>query len=215
MTIDILNKEGKKTGTMALPKEVFDVRWSPEAVHQSLLATAANARVSTAHTKSRGEVSGGGKKPWRQKGTGRARHGSIRSPIWKGGGVAFGPRNERVFLKKVNKKMKCFALASILSKRHKEKRFFVYDSLAFEPAKTHTVADFLKRRVGERPSVLFVRDSANRSLLSASRNIPRVEVATPSSLDVSACIGKANIIFEAPALEALVARLKEDKKGKK
>lgn len=213
MNVDILNKEGKKTGTMELPKEFFGVRWSPEAVHLTVLAAAANARKQTAHAKNRGEVRGGGKKPWRQKGTGRARHGSTRSPIWKGGGVTFGPRNERVFEKKVNKKMKRFALASILSKRFADKKIFVYDSLVFEPAKTKTVADFLKRRFGERPSVLFIRETKNRSLALSARNIPRVEAVTANLLDASVCTGKANVVFEKDALEALITRIKHE--GKK
>ena len=102
--IKVYNLEGKKTGEMELPPEVFDVKFKDSLVHQVYVAHISNARKTLAHTKTKGEVRGGGKKPWKQKGTGRARHGSIRSPLWKGGGITFGPRSERNFSKKINKR---------------------------------------------------------------------------------------------------------------
>jgi large subunit ribosomal protein L4 len=103
---DVYNLKNEKVGTMELPADIFGARWNASLVKQVLEAQLANRREPWAHTKTRGEVSGGGRKPWRQKGTGKARHGSTRSPIWVGGGVAHGPRNDRDYSQKVNKKMK-------------------------------------------------------------------------------------------------------------
>ena len=120
MNADVYNLKNEKVGTVELPESVFGVRWSPVLVKQVAEAQSANARDPWAHTKTRGEVRGGGRKPWRQKGTGRARHGSIRSPLWVGGGKAHGPRNERDYSQKVNKKMKRTALFSVLSRKAKD-----------------------------------------------------------------------------------------------
>src|SRR3954466_2367188 len=106
MKTDIYNTEGKKAGSIDLPEAVFNQPWNNALIHQVVVSMQANARTNVAHTKDRGEVRGGGRKPWQQKGTGRARHGSIRSPIWKGGGVTHGPRNEKVFSRAIPKKMR-------------------------------------------------------------------------------------------------------------
>lgn len=212
MTIDVLNKEGKKVEAIELPQDIFGVRWNSRAVHQTIVASQTNARKPVAHTKGRGQVSGGGKKPWRQKGTGRSRHGSSRSPIWKGGGTTFGPTNERVFEKKVNKKMKRFALTSLMSRKLKEKKIFVFDSLSFEPAKTKSVADFLRLRMGVRPSVLFVRDSKNTTLPRVARNVPRVDVVSALNIDSFSCASREKVVFEKSALTAFIARMQKENK---
>ena len=103
MLVNTYNQKGEKVGQTLLPREIFGVEINPDLVHQVVVSQMANRRKVIAHTKTRGEVRGGGKKPWRQKGTGRARHGSIRSPIWKGGGVVFGPRKEKIFKKEIPK----------------------------------------------------------------------------------------------------------------
>src|SRR3989344_1678996 len=117
METNIYNQEGKEVGKVSLPTAVFGVKWNPDLVHQAVVAMEANARTPVAHTKSRADVRGGGRKPWKQKGTGRARHGSTRSPIWVGGGVAHGPTNEKIFAKKINKKMRTKALYTVLSQK--------------------------------------------------------------------------------------------------
>ena len=119
MKVDLYNQEGKVTGQVELPKEIFDIELSKDLVHQVVVSQMANRRQGTAHTKDRGDVSGGGRKPWRQKGTGRARHGSTRSPIWKGGGVTFGPLNSKVYKKIVPKKIKRVALFMVYLKKQK------------------------------------------------------------------------------------------------
>lgn len=132
----VYDMKGGKAGTIVLPAEIFSAPWNADLVHQVVVGMQANARIVTAHTKFRGEVSGGGKKPWKQKGTGRARHGSTRSPIWKGGGVTHGPRAEKVYEVKINRKMRTAALASVLSRKFKDGEIIFVDSLSFATPKT-------------------------------------------------------------------------------
>ncbi len=128
--------QGKETGKVLLPEHVFGVAWNADLVQQVVTAMQANARNPIAHTKDRGEVSGTGKKPWKQKGTGSARHGSRRSPIWRTGGVAHGPRNERTYDQKINKKMRAKALYCVLSKKLKAGHILFVDTLSFTTPKT-------------------------------------------------------------------------------
>ncbi len=136
MNTTIYKQDGSKGGSIQLPETVFGVPFNPDLVHEVVVAMQANARAGTAHTKDRSEVAGGGKKPWRQKGTGRARHGSRRSPIWTGGGVTFGPRNEKDFSKKINKKVRAKALASVLSKKYSDGEVVVVEKFDFAEPKT-------------------------------------------------------------------------------
>jgi large subunit ribosomal protein L4 len=131
MDAKIYNQKGKESGKVTLPDAVFAMQWNADLVHQVAVGMMSNARDPIAHTKTRGEVRGGGKKPWQQKGLGRARHGSSRSPIWVGGGVAHGPRNDKNYTKKINKKMKTAALYSILSKKLKDNEIIFLDTLSF------------------------------------------------------------------------------------
>lgn len=128
---------------MALPAETFGVSMNADLVHQVIVSMQSNARANTAHTKDRSEVAGGGKKPWQQKGTGRARHGSSRSPIWTGGGVAHGPRNERNYTKKINKNVRAKALACVLSAKLEEGTMVLVDALPFSGPKTALARTFL------------------------------------------------------------------------
>lgn len=136
MESTIYNQKGAETGKIKLPERVFAVPWNESLVHQVAVSMMGNERNPIAHTKNRGEVSGTGKKPWRQKGTGRARHGSRRSPIWVGGGVSGGPRNERDYGRKINKKMKTKALFSVLSRKLKDEEIIFLSDLSFRLPKT-------------------------------------------------------------------------------
>ena len=120
MELVVYNQEGKKVGSQKVPSNIFGLKMNQALVHQVYTIKLANQRVNYAHTKTRADKRGGGRKPWRQKGTGRARHGSVRSPLWVGGGVTFGPRREQVFSKKINKKMNKKAIAIVLSSKAKE-----------------------------------------------------------------------------------------------
>jgi large subunit ribosomal protein L4 len=136
METNVYNQNGEKVGVVQAPESLFGVRWNPDLVHQVVTSMRANEREPIAHTKDRSEVRGGGKKPWRQKGTGRARHGSRRSPIWSGGGVAHGPRNERDFSTRISRKMKSAALASVISKKFSDGEIVFVDGLSLPAPKT-------------------------------------------------------------------------------
>ena len=123
--------DGKKAGTTELPPDIFAVKWRPDLVHQVTTAIQANLRQNRAHTKDRAEVSGGGKKPWKQKGTGQARVGSSRSPLWRHGGITFGTRTERDYGEKVNKKMRAQALLSALSRKAQDGELIFVDKFEF------------------------------------------------------------------------------------
>ncbi len=198
MKCEVYNQEGKEIGQTLLPKEIFDVKFNPDLVHQVVVSQMANRRKVIAHTKTRGEVSGGGRKPWRQKGTGRARHGSIRSPLWRKGGVTFGPTKERVFKKKINKKMKRLALFMVLSVKVKNNRLIVLDKISLEqppkdPAlnlkagptgqvKTKWMAKILKNLPIE-GSILIALPKVEKNLILAARNLPKVATIEARNLN--------------------------------
>lgn len=144
METTVFNQAGKEAGTVTLPENVFGVTWNPDLVHEVVIGMQANARASTAHTKDRSEVRGGGKKPWKQKGTGRARHGSRRSPIWVGGGVAHGPRSDKDYSVKINKKVRAKALATTLSKKFADSEVIFVDAFTFAEPKTAEAKEAIK-----------------------------------------------------------------------
>jgi len=144
MNTVVYNAQGKETGNTNLPDAVFALPWNADLVHQVVVAMEANARTPIAHVKMRGEVSGTGKKPWKQKGTGRARHGSRRSPIWVGGGVAHGPRNDKDYSQKINKKMAKKALHTVLSAKLRDGELMIVNTLSVDAPKTTWAKDVLK-----------------------------------------------------------------------
>ncbi|NCO80249.1 50S ribosomal protein L4 [bacterium] len=183
MKYTVYNQEGKEVGTTLLPKEIFDVKISPDLVHQVVVSQMANRRKVIAHTKTRAEVRGGGRKPWRQKGTGRARVGSIRSPLWKGGGVIFGPRKERVFKKEIPKKMKRLALFMVLSGKIKNNLLILLDKLKIEKPKTKEMTEILKKLPCKNESSLIALPELNKNLILAARNIPDIETIQAKDLN--------------------------------
>jgi len=187
---DVYNQKGEKTGTADLPAEIFGVEINPDLVRQVLTAQMANSRQVSAHTKGRGEVRGGGKKPWRQKGTGRARHGSIRSPIWKGGGVTFGPTKERNFKLKINKKMKRQALFMAISGKRNDGELVLVDDLRIAEPKTKLVAAiFSNLKSGTKKELnkgtLVVLAEKDENFIRAAKNIPYLKTAPANSLNVA------------------------------
>ncbi len=172
METTVYNQSGKETGKIKLPEAVFGLAWNADLVHQVVVSMTSSMRHSIANTKTRGEVRGGGKKPWQQKGTGRARHGSTRSPIWVGGGIAHGPRADKNYDRKINKKAKSKALYTILSKKFKDGEILFIDSLSFATPKAadakSTLLAFSKIKGFEK----FATKPRNVAILSVDKKTP-------------------------------------------
>lgn len=196
MKIPLYNLQGETVGETEVSDAVFARRWNGALVKQVIVAQQANRRQPTAHTKTRGEVSGGGRKPWRQKHTGRARHGSIRSPLWKGGGVTHGPRKDRDYSQKVNRKMRRIAVHTVLSRKLKDGELRVIDSLRATSPKTKDFAPFMKPY----RSALLVPGSENKLVFRVSRNIPKVGTLHAQSLNVEEVLKYKHVLIEQQAV---------------
>jgi len=183
MLVNTYNQNGEKIGQTRLPSEIFDVKLNSDLIHQVVVSQMANRRRVIAHTKGRGEVRGGGRKPWRQKGTGRARHGSIRSPLWRGGGVTFGPTKERVFKKKIPKKMRRKALFMVLSGKVKNNLLILLDKLKIEEPKTKLIVDILRKLPSKEESCLIVLPDYDKNIVLATRNLPDVDTIWAGNLN--------------------------------
>lgn len=197
METTVYNQAGKESGKISLPESVFGLPWNADLVHQVIAAFKSNARTPVAHTKTRGEVRGGGIKPWQQKGTGRARHGSIRSPLWRHGGVTHGPRNDRNFDRKINKKMNAKALYTILSRKYRDGEILFVDALSFERPKTKEAKGVLvslsavkgfKTLVSKKKNSAYIAtDSKNIVVEKSFNNFPNLvvnEIRNLNALDV-------------------------------
>lgn len=197
METTIYTKDGKAAGQLTLPEAVFGAAWNATLVHEVVTSMQSNARAGTANTKGRGDVRGGGKKPWRQKGTGRARHGSTRSPIWAGGGVAHGPTSEKDYTKKLNKNVRAKALAAVLSKKQADGEVIFIDAITMaEPkaaaAKEMVVAiakgskheDLAKKRKNAAVVVLTARDLATEKSFRNFGNLTVVQAKDINPVDL-------------------------------
>src|SRR3989344_2034754 len=194
---EVYNQTGKSAGKIKLPEEIFGLNWNSDLVHQVILAMQANARTPVAHTKTRGEVSGTGKKPWKQKGTGRARHGSRRSPIWVGGGVAHGPRNDKSYTQKINKKMKIKALFTALSQKFRDGEIMFVEEILLKNIKTKDaniilnnlskISGFTRIIGGKKENTYITVPAKNDKVKKSFSNIPSVavdEIKNINTLDV-------------------------------
>ena len=190
--INVLNMEGKEVGKLTLSEEVFGQPLNEALIHQVVVAQAANNRQGTKSTLTRSEVRGGGIKPWRQKGTGRARQGSIRSPQWKGGGVVFAPK-PRDFSKDINVKMRRNALKSALSTKVADGEFVVLDKIELKEAKTKLVAAMLEN-LDMKKSVLVVLPEKDEMFLRAGANIEKLSVTYAELLNVTEVVKNMNIV---------------------
>jgi len=185
----VYNQKGEEVETTLLSKEIFEVAVNPDLVYQIVTSQMANRRKRIAHTKGRGEVSGGGKKPWRQKGTGRARVGSNRSPLWRGGGITFGPTKERVFKKKLNKKMQRKALFMILSSKVKNGLTLFFDKINIEKPKTKILAEIIKnwklktKIFSKKGSCLIVLDELKKDVILATKNLSGIKTIQAKDLN--------------------------------
>lgn len=210
MKTDLYNMKGEKTGEVTLPKEVFGVEANPDLIYQVMRMQMLSRRQNTAQAKDRSEVRGGGKKPWRQKGTGRARHGSRRSPIWKGGGVTFGPTTQRNYKKKINKKVKRLAVCMVLSaKKEKNFIFFVSDLNVKEP-KTKEMREFLKKTFCDK-STLVVLPEMNKNLILSLRNIEEVDTIQAKDINALDLLSYKYLIMPEKSIKVIKETIKNEK----
>lgn len=208
MEANIYNQKGEVAGKLTLPERVFAAKWRSDLVHQVVEGMRSNKRAGTADTKGRGEVSGGGKKPWKQKGTGRARHGSSRSPIWVGGGVTHGPLAEKNYKKKISKKMRAQALFSVLSRKFKDGEVLFVDTLTLSKIKTKdavTVVEKLAKASGwkdlataKKTKALVALHTRSESAEKSYRNIPALETSFIKNLNPLEVLNHKYLIIENP-----------------
>jgi large subunit ribosomal protein L4 len=218
MESTVYNQKGEQSGKIKLPEDIFGLPWNGDLVHQVMVSMRSSARKPIAHTKNRGEVAGGGKKPWKQKGTGRARHGSIRSPIWVGGGVTHGPRNDKNYYRKVNRKMKLKALFTILSKKLEDNEILFVDKLSFDTPKTKNglfVLNALSKTPGfknllnkNKNSALIALSEKDKNTVLSLRNFSNIVIDEVKNLNPLTALGSKYVIFSNPknSLDILSAK---------
>ncbi|MCD5382228.1 MAG: 50S ribosomal protein L4 [Candidatus Pacebacteria bacterium] len=217
LEVSVYAADGKEASTVALPEAVFGASWNADLVHEVVVAQQSNARGGNAHTKDRSEVRGGGKKPWRQKGTGRARHGSRRSPIWTGGGVTFGPRNEKDYSKKTNANARAKALASVLSKKHTDGEVIFMSELTFSEPKTAeakkvlSALESVKEGIASKKNnaVLIALTARDEAVEKSFRNFGNVHVTQVKDMNVVDLLTYKYVVVAKPAdaLEVLERRV--------
>lgn len=200
--VKVYNLEGKEVDSIELNPSIFAVAPNKILIAQAVRVQEANAREAVAHTKTRAEVRGGGKKPWKQKGTGRARAGSSRSPIWIGGGITFGPRSDRNFSLSINKKQKRKALFMTLTDKVQDNKLIVVDSFALKGSKTKDLAQVLKK-LNITSSALLATAGKNDELVHASGNLKKVEAIRANSLNVVDVLKHGYLVIEKDSLPVI------------
>ena len=184
-TVSVYNQKGESIKRQKLNDQIFDCKSQKEIIHQVVVLSLANKRHPFAHTLKKGDVRGGGKKPWRQKGTGRARAGSIRSPLWRGGGITFGPNKERNYSKKINKKIKRKALYMCLSDKVEDKKLYVLDKIELSEIKTKKFVDILNKLIPEKNKKILLALSGNdKNIIKSAHNIEKLRTMPVESLNV-------------------------------
>jgi large subunit ribosomal protein L4 len=204
MKVDLYKQSGEKSGTLELPKEIFEIPFNEELIHQALVRQLANKRVAIAHTKTRGEVRGGGRKPFRQKGTGNARQGTIRSPLLRGGGIIFGPRNNRNFAKDMPKKQRRKALFSALSEKARNNEIIGLEAYEAKEPKAKDFAAMLKKLPVERNALVVIPEK-NEIIQKSSSNLANAKTILAGYLNIHDLQKYKKIIF----LKDSVAKLQE------
>lgn len=205
--LSVYTLDGKKSGTVAVADAVYAAESNPALLHQVVTAYASNRRQSTAHTKTRGERSGSGKKPWKQKGTGRARVGDKRNPVWRKGGVAFGPRNERNFTKKTTLQMRRRALAIALSEKVRADALVVVENFTLPEIKTKLMAQALTALQVTPKTCVIAMGADERASARASRNIPGVTSRSLSTVNAHDLLGSAVLVLSKAGVKALEEKL--------
>lgn len=224
MDATLYNIKGEKAGKVSIPENIFGLQWNADLVHQVVLGMQSNARTSSAHTKGSGDVRGGGKKPWAQKGTGRARHGSSRSPIWVGGGVSHGPRNMTDFSKTITRQMRQKALLVTLSRKFKDNEIVFVDSLEMSEPKTKNAKVVIgalgKEFAGlasKKNAALIALPTAHEATLKSFRNFGNVHAIDVRNLNPVAVLSAKYLVIANPeaAFATLAAKKVASAKGKK
>ena len=220
MESTVYNQKGRAEGNITLPEKLFNVPWNADLVHQVVSVMQGNARQGSAHSKNRGEVRGGGKKPWQQKGTGRARHGSIRSPLWVGGGATFGPRNDKNYKRDLSRSMKTKALTSMLSKKYRDGEVAFISDISFAEPKTKEALATLTSLTGikgfegistkKSNAVLLALPSRNVNVEKSFRNVGKVVVDEVRNLNPVDLLTHRYLFIVSPeqSIETLKARLR-------
>lgn len=202
MQVEVFNKDGQKTGTVELNDSIFAAEPNESAMHRSVVAHLANKRQGTRKTKVRSEVRGGGRKPWKQKGRGTARAGSIRSPLWTGGGTIHGPKAFE-YKMKLNKKENKLARISALSSRISEENFKIVDDFNLDSYKTKEIAGMIKNLELENNSILFVIPEKDDTLYRSARNIDKLHVLTAEQISAYDILSHKKILFLKGAIEKI------------
>ncbi len=203
MKLKVYNLEGKETGQVELADAVFNVPVKSEVVHEVFVAQNNNQREPWADTKNRGEVRGGGRKPWQQKGTGRARHGSIRSPIWKGGGVAFGPLSIRNYKTKINKKTRRTAIKMCLSDKAQNGALWVVENFDLAEPKTKLFARVLKALPAKQHSFLVITPELDKKVMLATGNLPKVATVRAADINVLELLGSQALVASVASIKKI------------
>ena len=208
MKISVYNQSGEIVGQTLLPKGIFDIDINSDLLWQVVRSYTSNQRQGSAHTKTKGEVSGGGKKPWRQKGTGRSRHSSIRSPLWRGGGTVFGPRNDKVWKQKINKKMARKSLLMALSSKAKEENIVVLEDLKLNEVKTREVAKIianLRTKIVnfKKAKTLVVLSNFDKDLIRAAKNIVDLKTIEARNLNALEILSFKYLLMTKDTISAL------------
>jgi large subunit ribosomal protein L4 len=217
--INVYNQKAEILEEIKLSKDVFGLEANEDLIHQAVVSQESNKRQVLANTKTKAEVRGGGKKPWRQKGTGRARAGSTRSPIWIGGGITFGPRKNRNFTKKINKKMKQKALMMVLSDKVSSDNIVVVDKVDIDEFKTKKFDNFLKKmesifsakKDNVKRSFLFVNDVKNEKLLMSSKNLTGFSMINLENLNIIDLLKYKNLLITKSAIQVINDRYSNNK----
>lgn len=199
-TVTVYKHDGSEAGTVDLPDEIFGIEPSPTVIHQVVKAYLANQRQGNASTKTRSEVGVTKSKPWRQKGTGRARSGSANSPLWVGGGIAFGPK-PRSYDQRVNKKMRQLGIKSAYSIKAAEDKIKVVEDFSLDAPKTKTVASMLKALGLDETKTIFLVGGTDRTLYLSSRNIPTVTIESAENANTYAVMNADTVLFTRAAVE--------------
>ena len=204
MKVDLYKQSGEKSGTLELPKEIFEIPFNEELIHQALIRQLANKRVAIAHTKTRAEVRGGGRKPFRQKGTGNARQGTIRSPLMKGGGIVFGPRKNRNFSKDMPKKQRRKALFSALSEKARNNQIIGLEGYEAKEPKAKDFAAMLGKLPVERNALVVIPEK-NTIIQKSSSNLANTKTILASYLNIHDLQKYKKVVF----LKDSIAKLEE------